>query len=283
MNERKFGRHAACGVRGVSVALFAMAILGFANAVRAAPLTVINPGFEDISGETPSGEFTFGPLNGWDLYEDPGPPALDTSGGDGPTYFIGTLTPTDNVTPGTNEFFPAGAPEGSRVGIAFNFNGSGGTGEYGMVQTLADVLEANTRYELSVQIGNIASGTATSNTFFPLNGFPGYRVDLLAGTTVLASDNNSLAGTIPEGEFTPTTVTFTTGDTHDDLGEQLGIRLVNLNVVDNSVANPNDQDLEVDFDDVSLTATVVPEPTAGLMAIVVGSLIATARHRRRSE
>ena len=34
---------------------------------------------------------------------------------------------------------------------------------------LADVLEANTRYELSVQIGNIASGTATSNTFFPLN------------------------------------------------------------------------------------------------------------------
>lgn len=274
MNERKFGRHAAIGVRGVSAALVAMAILGFANA-SANALTVINPGFEDISGETPSGEFTFGPLNGWDLYEES---VGLTDGGDGPTFFIGTLTPTDNVTPGTNEFFPDGAPEGDRVGIAFNFNGSGGTGEYGMVQTLTDVLEANTNYELSVQIGNIASGTATSTTFFPLNGFPGYRVDLLAGTTVLASDNNSLAGLIPEGEFMTTTVEFTTGDTHDDLDELLGIRLVNLNVVDNSVANPNDQDLEVDFDDVSLTATSVPEPTSAM--VLLGTTIALIARRR---
>ena len=29
----------------------------------AAPLDVINPGFEDISGESPYNEFTFGPLN----------------------------------------------------------------------------------------------------------------------------------------------------------------------------------------------------------------------------
>ncbi len=274
MIERIIGRHAAIGVRGVCVALVAMAILGFANAPAAA-LTVINPGFEDISGESPSGEFTFGPLNGWGLYEET--PGL-TSGGAGGTYFIGTLTPTDNVTPGTNEFFPAGAPEGSRVGIAFNFNGSGGGGEYGMVQTLGDALEVNTHYELSVQIGNIASGTATSTTFFPLNGFPGYRVDLLAGTTVLASDNNSLAGLIPEGEFALTTVEFTTGDTHDDLGEFLGIRLVNLNVVDNSVANPNDQDLEVDFDDVALTATSVPEPTSA--AVLLGASIAFMARRR---
>ena len=55
----------------------------------AAPVAVTNPGFEDISGETPFNEFTFGPLNGWNLYD----PENITSGGAGATFFIGTLTP----------------------------------------------------------------------------------------------------------------------------------------------------------------------------------------------
>ena len=96
--------------------LIASGIGWLATAASAAPLAVVNPGFEDISGESPFNEFTFGPLDGWDLYD----PGAVTDGGDGPTYFMGTLTPfePDPVgAPGVFAFFPDGAPEGQRVGI----------------------------------------------------------------------------------------------------------------------------------------------------------------------
>ncbi len=230
----------------------------------AALLNVTNAGFEDITGESPVNEFTFGALNGWSLYEET--PGL-TSNGDGPHYFIGTLTPTGG------EFFPGGASEGNRVGLAFNYFGSPNTGsglEYGLFQSLSETLQANTQYTLQVDIGNIASGTAVNNDFFDLSGFPGYRVDLMAGTTVLDSDNNSLAGSIAEGAFGLSTVTFTTGATHSQLGQNLGIRLVNLNVTDPSAPNA---DLEVDFDNVRLDATAIPEPSSLLLILIaIGSL-----------
>src|SRR5262245_18552764 len=85
----------------------------------AAPVAVVNPGFEDISGESQFNEFTFGPLNGWGLYD----PHNIAAGGAGNTYFIGTLTPfePDPVgNPGVYANFPGGAAEGQRVAIAFN-------------------------------------------------------------------------------------------------------------------------------------------------------------------
>ncbi len=250
------------------------------SASHTAPLTVVNAGFEDISGETPSNEFTFGPLNGWALYEEAG---LDTSGGNGPDFFIGTLTPqlnADTPEPGDFSFFPGGASEGNRVGIAFNFAGRTDTGgglEYGLSQILGDTLLANRQYTLQIDIGNIASGTASNGSFFNLDGFPGYRVDLMAGSTILASDNNTLAGSIAEGEFALSTVTFTTGAVHTNLGENLAIRLVNLNVTDPSAPGA---DLEVDFDNVRLDATAVPEPAAtALISLGVIGLIALRRIR----
>lgn len=223
----------------------------------AAPISITNAGFEDISGESPLNEFTFGPLNGWDLYD----PDTITGGGEGPTYFVGTLTPfePDPIgNPGVFANFPDGAAEGERVAISFNFEGSGGGGEYGLFQTLADALQANTAYNLQVEIGNIASATAMSGEFFDLDGFPGYRVDLLAGGVVIAQDNNSLSGSIDEGEYGTSTVALATGATHPQLGQSLGIRLVNLNQIDPAFT---DSDLEVDFDDVRLDAIQVPDPS----------------------
>ena len=206
-------------------------------------VTLINPSFEDITGESIVNEFTFGPLNGWDLYD----PGNITSGGDGPTYYIGTLTPD------VPDFFTNGAADGQRVGIAFNFFGSGGQGEYGLQQTLAEPLEQNAEYVLSVDIGNIASGTAQSGQFFNLDGFPGYRVEVLADGVPLGQDNNSLAGTIPEGEFATTHVFFTTGSIPVN---EYQIRLVNLNQIDPLFPNA---DLEVDFDNVQLEQVVIDD------------------------
>lgn len=251
-----------------------LAALG-AGSAMAAPIAVINPGFEDISGELVQNEFTFGALNGWDLYDPAGVAGLGT-GGD---YFIGTLTPQpDPGSPGNFINFTNGALEGNRVGIAFDFAGNdvaNGGGEYGFEQTLAATLAANTRYELSVGIGNIASGNSLAAGFFNLDGFPGYRVDLLAGGEVIASDDNSLAGSIPEGEFRISTVTFTSGASHARLGEALGIRLVNLNVLDPAFPTA---DLEVDFDDVQLSAVVVPLPAmAPVMMLLAAGVLAVRR------
>ena len=116
-----------------------------------------------------------------------------------------------------------------------------------MEQTLTATLEANTTYELLVDIGNIATGTAVSGETFPLEGLPGYRVELLAGGTVIASDDNSLAGSIPEGAFGESVITFNPGDANPQLGQPLGIRLINLN---QTAGVPAGNDLEVDFDNV---------------------------------
>lgn len=216
----------------------------------AAPVAVVNAGFEDISGESPTNEFTFGPLSGWDLYD----PEGITSGGAGATFFIGTLTPfePDPIgSPGVYSFFDDGAAEGGRVGIAFNFFGSGDQGEYGMVQTLSETLEAYTIYTLEVDVGNIASGTSMGGGFFNLDGLPGYRVDLLAGGELIDQDNNLLFGSIADGQFGMSSFSFSTGAAHAQLGQALGIRLVNLNEVDPSAPNA---DLEVDFDNVRFSA-----------------------------
>ncbi len=251
----------------------------------AAPISVTNAGFEDISGETPVNEFTFGSPNGWDLYDPDG----ITGGGAGATYFVGTLTPfeLDPIgNPGVFVYFPDGAAEGQRVGIAFNFEGSGDEGEYGITQVLSDTLQANTQYTLQVEIGNIASGTSMGGQFFDLDGFPGYRVDLLAGGVILAQDINSLAGSIPDGEFGSSTVVFSTGAAHPQLGEDLEIRLVNLNEIDPAFPN---SDLEVDFDDVRLDAIPVPTPSslalfvASVPTLLFARLLARRRERRERE
>lgn len=262
-------------VKGLLAAVFLPAL------AFAAPIAITNPGFEDISGESPFNEFTFGPLSGWDLYD----PGNITSGGAGATFFIGTLTPFYDDTLEEFRFFPSGAPEGQRVGIAFNFEGSGGNGEYGLQQTLGATLQANTLYTLQVEIGNIASGLALNNVYYDLNGFPRYRIDLMAGNTILASDNNTLAGSIAEGTFATSTVTFQTGGSHALLDENLTIRLVNLNVIDDDHPDDDhpDADLEVDFDNVRLTADTVPEPgTAALLGLGAALLLNSARRSRRS-
>jgi hypothetical protein len=252
---------------------FGLLMLSFISwntvAAIAAIISVANASFEDISGETLVNEFTFGPLNGWQLYD----PNGITNGGSGNTFYIGTLNPTPPV------YFTNGAPHGERVGIAFNYAPGGGLGEYGFQQILADTLQANTTYQLEVEIGNIASGTGMDGTFFNLDGFPGYRVDLLAGGQILAQDNNSLAGLIPEGQFRTSLVSFTTGASHANLGQFLSIRLVNLNQID--AAFPG-ADLEVDFDHLRMSSiSAVPEPSSLMLLSIAATPLVLYRGMKR--
>lgn len=226
---------------------------------------IINAGFEDTTGQTTFNEFTFGVPLGWDLYN---PDGLIPNAG----VFTGTLQPN-----GT-DFFNDFAPEGDLVLILFNSAGQG-DGEYGIQQTLNATLQPHTNYHLTVEVGNIASGFATNNTFFNLDEFPGYRVELLAGDTVIAQDLNSL--NIPEAEFDTATVSFTTGAAHAQLGEALGIRLVNLNIIPAGFTQATSPDLEVDFDQVQLTTTSVPEPKIiPFLLAIVGSTL--CRRSKRS-
>lgn len=235
---------------------------------RAAPIAIVNSGFEDTSGQTTFNEFTFGTPTGWTQYD---PNGIIVGAGNGPDVFLGTLQPN-----GT-DFFNTTAPEGNKVAILFNRDGSTGAGEYGLTQTLGDTLQANMRYQLSVEVGNIASGNAQNAEFFNLDGFPGYRIELLAGGVVIGQDNNTLAGVIPEGEFLTSMFTVDVGAGHAQLGQNLGIRLVNLNVVDGAFPTA---DLEVDFDDLRLDATAISAPgSLGLFSLVIGGL--AFRQRRR--
>lgn len=238
-------------------------LLSLTRSTKADIIEVTNAGFEDTSGQTIFNEFTFGVPNGWSIHD--------------PNSILGAGIYTGTLEPNGVDFFDTTAPEGVKVAILFN-NAREGEGEYGFEQTLAATLEANTRYRLEAEVGNIGSGFASNGDFFDLSEFPGYRVDLLAGNTVIAQDDNFLS--IPERQWGTSVVEFTTGDTHALFGENLAIRLVNLNQIPAGYNQGNSPDLEVDFDQVVFQSFAVPEaPVLGMiMAIgLMGSLLFTIK------
>jgi len=226
------------GVHQPFIVLMACFIARAAPAV-AQPISINNAGFE--ANPVASNCFQGFIPTGWTLY--------DPSGiYDGAVDAVGGL----NTEPG-GPHFNNGAPEGDHVALVF-LDGDTGGGPMGLTQVLDRVMEADTQYAMTVQVGNIASGQGPPPCdvfgFFDLDGFPGYRVQLLAGGIVVAEDANTMAGSIPEGEFALSAVTLSVGETHPQLGTPLEVRLINLN----TIGTPEDPGIEVDFDDVRLHA-----------------------------
>lgn len=203
----------------------------FSAPTLADSLTVVNSGFE-APAIAPGTFSTTAPPPGWGPY--------------GPLDFglrtIGVLHP--NPT----SLYVVPPPEGNNVGVAFLLDDFAlqtvfTNQEAGLVQTLGDTLQPRTRYTLRVHVGNITDDPNLPGNQFQFGGFPGYRIDLLAGGNILASDPNTLLPA--EGEFSLSIVDFEVGASHPLVGQPLGIRLVNLN------AAPG---IEVNFDDVRLDA-----------------------------
>ena len=240
--------------------LFCLLFAGVST-LTAAPVAIVNPSFEapylggdlpeQYAGDVPPTAFPSGQApNGWDAY-----------GAVGNGAFIGVLSPgVAGIDAGATNF-PLGAPEGDNVALMY-FDGDMTGPEFGLQQTLVETLQPNTIYSLSAAVGNIASGKSSVEPYqsrgpYNLDGFPGYRVELLAGDTVIAVDSDSLQAVLqsPEGEgvFAVTTLGTTIGDTHPLLGQPMRIRLISRNEMD----IPGVRGIEVDFDDISLDATPV--------------------------
>jgi hypothetical protein len=240
--------------------------LALAPAVPAQQIAVTNPGFE-ADPITPGAFFVLPPA-GWATYDPLG--IVDQT-----LNAVGVIRPLPGV-----EYFPGGTTEGDHAAIVYL--GGELNGAAGLEQTLSATLLPDTRYTLSVDIGNIASGTSLPGSsggpgvFYDLDGFPGYRIELLAGGTVLAADDNSLAASIPEGAFRTASVQFDSVGVPALLGQALAIRLINLDLPGTAQAPA----IEVDFDNVRLFAAPVPEPATWVLALAGLGLLSLQRLRR---
>lgn len=238
--------------------------------VRAQAIAITNPSFE--ANFAPAGGFPVLVPTGWNLY-DPGGIVNQA------TNAVGVLNPTGTT------FFAGPVPDGNNVALVYLEQRAGtilAGAQVGLTQTLAATLQLNTSYALTVGIGNIASGAGLGAFagfgFADLSGFPGYRVELLAGGQVIAADNNSLGGAIAEGQFASAIVQASIGASNALAGQPLGIRIINLNATGNLAERAR----EVDFDNVRLMAAAVPEPaTYALFAAGFGLILMIRRSRTR--
>jgi autotransporter-associated beta strand protein len=185
-------------------------VLGATTAHGAVPVTITNPSFELPAVATDGGFLAS--ATGWTNFNS--------------AVQIGVLNPAVAD-------FTLQAPDGINVGWVF-----GGVVDAGFAQVLSSTLQADATYSLSVKVGN-------SLTY----AYDGYRVQLLAGGTVLNEDNNTLS---PASDtFVTSTVNYVyNAGLHAGLvGQPLEIRLLGKGLSGGS-------DGETEFDDVQLTVTL---------------------------
>lgn len=220
-------------------ALACTAIVALAASVaRADSITILNPGFEDLTGAPnsthfdASGKLRDGHFSGIAAVGNPNEfvtstpiPSWTVSGND-----VGTQNPTASVFPSV--------PEGQDTAYIGGTIG-GGT----ISQTLSATLAIGT-YSLQIDVGNPGAIS-----------FAGYDIQFLAGNTILAEDNNTLRPATTT--FLTSTLTYTATAADPNLGRNLTIRLAAITPGLGS---------QVDFDNVRLSGPqAIPEPASVVM------------------
>jgi hypothetical protein len=249
LRRRRFGRESTRPAGPMRVTpLCALCVVGsvslVASVASVAPVQAVPISIGDAGFESPAyAEGAFGVVDAW---------TTSTPGITNGVHF-------GAYNPGTADYPGGAAPEGQGVGWIYNDWGLA-EGEMNMQQTLSAVLTAGTHYTLTVDVGN------------PLT-YPGdnyYEVELLAGSTLLALDESTL--TIPKGTFRTSTVTYDATASDPALGQPLTISLVNY---------PTPDAVEIDFDNVRLDATAVPEPaTLATLPLLAGASLSRRLRRR---
>ena len=258
-------------LRFLCLSFFGLNLIVFASFVSAEPIAINNPSFEDNPAAVPT-DITVGIPSGWTAYN--------------PNNIAGVFYGSLYAAP---DNYPNGAPHGDHVQVNYiAANGAAGA-EFGVFQLLSASLEQNTRYTLSVEVGNIDSGfndlNATPNnpdddSFFNIAGFNGYRVELQAvppgqPPQTLVAQTQSVADPEPiqDGQFRPISISYDSRTAPAELiGMPLQILLVNLNEIDPAFPN---QDRETNFDDIRLEAVdvatnMVAVPVPGLYLVILG-------------
>jgi hypothetical protein len=208
---------------GFATALAALAAAG--GIAHAVPITILNAGFEDpllaVDGD-------FGSATHWDegTYAEANPGV----------WMPGVTNDAGNWNPDPADGFTDGAAfAGKHVGWTTSYTGVDG----GLAQVLADTLQANTEYVLSVQVGN---------SFYNANNVSAdNRIELLAGGALLASITGTSPGT---DSWELHTLTYSSGVNPAQLGQPLEIRLIAVAYTDPDGADG----YEVEWDEVTLTA-----------------------------
>ena len=238
-------------LKPIRASLLSIISFALAMAAEAALVTINNPSFESpvTAPATFTGSQSSGPT-GWTVYN---------SGATNNLRYFGVWNPS------TTNSYLSGAPDGANIGVVFLENTTN-LAEAGLRQTLTATLQLSMQYTLTVEVGNFSPADGGP---FNFTGFPGYRVELFAGSTLLASDLNTLSP--GEGIFATSVVSFATGSSHANAGQAMAIRLVNLN-------GPG---TEVNFDNVRLDASPVPEPST-VVLVAIAMICAVLKRPRTS-
>lgn len=163
--------------------------------------------------------------------------------GSGQMY--GWIQSTGGVINPTTANFSNPVPDGNNTAW---LNSSSAT------QTLSTALTANMAYTLMVDVGDRKDGN-----------FPGYRVSLWAGNNLLASESSL----VPNDGFLTSTVNYTALAGNPFLGQALKIEL-------------HSNGIQVNFDNVRLDVSPVPEPETYALMLAGLGLVGFAVRRRTS-